>query len=63
MPSERYVDINETVKEEWREESDSFERVKDVLLTTDYPTTPGNISDQALVNETAAKNILNILII
>lgn len=61
MPSEQYADINDVVREEWKEESDGFERVKDILLTTDYGVTAGDISDQALVDVTTSQYHLETL--
>jgi predicted ArsR family transcriptional regulator len=62
MPSERYVDVNNAAKEEWKEESDGFDRVRDVLLTTSELTTAAQISDQALVSEPTARKHLDRLV-
>lgn len=61
MPAERYADVNEEVRREWKEESDGFERVKDVLLTTSSITSVADIADKALVSEPAARKYLERL--
>jgi len=55
-------DINETVREEWKENTDSFDRVRTVLRQTNQPKSANEISETAEVADKTAKKHLERLV-
>jgi DNA-binding IclR family transcriptional regulator len=54
-------DVNQTVKEEWKAETDAFERVSQVARETHEQTASGEIAERALVAKTTAIKHLKTL--
>lgn len=55
-------DVNERLKEDWKEETSPFERVKTVVTTTYEGESAAEIAADALVSETTARKHLEDLV-
>lgn len=53
---------NERAREEWRERTDGFERVRATVERTREPATASEIGDRALVSEKTARKYLDRLV-
>lgn len=56
------MEINEEVREEWKEEKSTFQRVKSVVSREYDGKTAGEISEEALVAESTARSKLEELV-
>lgn len=54
-------DINERVRSEWIDETDGFDRVRDVMRNATEPLTASEAADKAEVSENTARKYLNRL--
>ncbi|WP_160135463.1 ArsR/SmtB family transcription factor [Halococcus salsus] len=54
-------DINETVVEEWKDETTPFERIREVLRSTTHPQYASQLAERARVSEPTARKHLEIL--
>lgn len=54
-------DINESVVEEWKDETTPFERIREVLRSTTDPQYAGQLAERARVSEPTARKHLEIL--
>lgn len=56
------MDPNDRAREQWRERTDGFERVKATVERTREPASAGEIADRALVSEKTARKYLDRLV-
>jgi len=62
MPVDEWDDINEYVREEWKEETTPFERVHEVIETTREGQSAAEIAERALVSEPTARRHCEALV-
>ncbi|RJT07962.1 winged helix-turn-helix domain-containing protein [Halococcus sp. IIIV-5B] len=55
-------DVNETVIEEWKDETTPFERIREVLRSTTEPQYANRLAERARVSEPTARKHLEILV-
>jgi DNA-binding transcriptional ArsR family regulator len=58
---EKYEGINKHVRERWTEETDGFERVRDVMRNATEPMTASEVAEIAEVSPNTARKYLNRL--
>jgi len=62
MTAEKWDDINERVREEWKEETTPFERVHEVVEQSHDAQSAAGIADRALVSEPTARRHCEALV-
>ncbi|TKX37062.1 transcriptional regulator [Halorubrum sp. CGM5_25_10-8B] len=58
---DEFVDINEEVQEEWKDETTPYERVRHVIAHTYSPVSAGTVAEDALTSPKTARKHLNTL--